>query len=57
VPQILSLDGEVPVLNITREQAKRGGCTECLACEVECHFLGNRGGRISLPIIGLADVR
>jgi succinyl-CoA synthetase beta subunit len=57
VPQILSLDGEVPVLNITREQAKCGGCTECLACEVECHFLGNKGGRISLPIIGLADVR
>jgi len=50
-PKILSLEGEVPVLNITRDEAKRGGCTECLACEVECHFLGNRGGRIHLPIV------
>ena len=53
VPQILALDGDVPVLNISREAARRGGCTECLACEVECYFLGNRGGRIDLPISGL----
>ncbi len=56
VPQILSLVGDVPVLNISHEQAKKGGCTECLACEVECYFLGNRGGRIFLPIEGLNDV-
>lgn len=49
-PKILSLEGSVPVLNITRDEAKRGGCIECLACEVECYFLGNRGGRIVLPI-------
>jgi succinyl-CoA synthetase beta subunit len=52
-PQILSLEGDVPVLNITREQAKRGGCIECLACEVECHILGRGGGTIHLPIPGL----
>jgi ferredoxin-like protein FixX len=52
-PGILSLDGDVPVLNISREDAKRGGCTECLACEVECYFLGNRGGRVILPVEGL----
>jgi succinyl-CoA synthetase beta subunit len=56
VPKILSLEGDVPVLNITREIAKAGGCIECLACEVECHFLGNRGGRITLPIIGLDTI-
>lgn len=55
VPQILSLDGDVPVLNITREDAKRGGCIECLACEVECHFLGKGGGFIKLPIQGLDE--
>jgi succinyl-CoA synthetase beta subunit len=55
VPQILSIVGDVPVLNITHEQARKGGCIECLACEVECHFLGNRGGRIFLPIPGLPD--
>ncbi|MBN1967617.1 MAG: hypothetical protein JW910_23375, partial [Anaerolineae bacterium] len=52
-PQILSLDDDVPVLNITREQAQRGGCTECLACQVECYFAGNRGGTVDLPIAGL----
>lgn len=57
VPQILSLVDDVPVLNITREEAKRGGCVECLACEVECYFLGNRGGRIFLPIAGLDEYR
>ncbi len=50
VPKILSIVDDVPVLNITRENAKTGGCTECLACEVECHFLGNQGGFIHLPI-------
>ncbi|MCB9450686.1 MAG: acetate--CoA ligase family protein [Anaerolineaceae bacterium] len=52
-PQILSLEGDVPVLNITPEAARKGGCTECLACEVACYFHGNRGGRIHLPIQGL----
>lgn len=57
VPQILALDGEVPVLNISREEARRGGCIECLACEVECYFEGNRGGYIDLPIPGLDELR
>lgn len=53
VPQILALADDVPVLNITHAEAQRGGCTECLACEVECYFLGNRGGYIRMPIAGL----
>lgn len=52
-PQILSLDDDVPILNIDPAVAKKGGCTECLACEVECYFLGNKGGHIDLPIQGL----
>lgn len=56
-PKILSLDAErgVPVLNITREEAKKGGCTECLACEIECYFRGNQGGYVELPIAGLDE--
>ena len=54
VPSILILEEGVPVLNITEDQAKKGGCTECLACEVECFFKGNRGGQVLLPIPGLA---
>ena len=55
IPHILSLEGDVPVLNISAEEAHRGGCTECLACEVECYFLGKKGGVIHLPISGLDD--
>ncbi|MBI5959937.1 MAG: hypothetical protein HY866_14455, partial [Chloroflexi bacterium] len=57
VPQILSMTGGVPVLNISREEAQRGGCIECLACEVECYFEGNRGGYVHLPIAGLDAYR
>lgn len=57
VPGILSLEDEVPVLNITREEAKKGGCIECLACEVECYFEGNKGGEVRLPIPGLEAYR
>lgn len=52
-PRILSLNGDVPALNITQDEARRGGCTECLACEVACYFHGNRGGHVYLPIKGL----
>jgi succinyl-CoA synthetase beta subunit len=54
VPKILSLTEEgVPVLNITAEEAAKGRCSECLACEVECFFHGAGGGHIELPIPGL----
>jgi succinyl-CoA synthetase beta subunit len=48
---ILSLNDEgLPELNISREDAKRGRCVECLACEVECLFHGAGGGYVDLPI-------
>jgi succinyl-CoA synthetase beta subunit len=53
---ILEEKNRVPVLNINKEEAARGKCTECLACEVECIALGNGGGRIDLPIPGLDKV-
>jgi len=55
--QILKLEDGVPVLNITREEAKKGRCVECLACEVECFFQGAGGGRVDLPIPGLEEYR
>jgi succinyl-CoA synthetase beta subunit len=52
--QILSLDENgLPVLNITREEAQKGRCVECLACEVDCFYQGAGGGQIRLPIPGL----
>jgi succinyl-CoA synthetase beta subunit len=55
VPGILSLKDEAPVLNITKEEASKGGCTECLACDVECFFDGKQGGYVKLPIPGLLE--
>jgi succinyl-CoA synthetase beta subunit len=56
VPQILYLNqAGLPVLNITPDEAKKGGCIECLACEVECKFHGAGGGFVDLPIPGLED--
>jgi succinyl-CoA synthetase beta subunit len=57
VRQILELENGRPVLNISREDAKRGRCIECLACEVECHFEGKGGGYIDLPVPGLEEYR
>jgi succinyl-CoA synthetase beta subunit len=55
--QILALnDAGLPVLNISREEAAKGRCVECLACEVDCFFKGAGGGQISLPIPGLSDM-
>ncbi len=56
VPQILALNEDgCPVLKISKEEAEKGKCTECLACEIECMFKGNGGGRIDLPIPGLDE--
>jgi succinyl-CoA synthetase beta subunit len=54
--QILSLNVEgLPELNITAEEAQKGRCVECLACEVDCTFKGAGGGKIELPIPGLDE--
>jgi succinyl-CoA synthetase beta subunit len=45
----------LPILAIGIEEAKKGKCTECLACELECEFHGNRGISVDLPILGLED--
>lgn len=58
VPQILVLNEEgCPVLNVTPEEAQKGRCIECLACDVECYFRGAGGGYVELPIPGLEEYR
>lgn len=56
-PQILKLENEKPVLAITEDEAAKGKCTECLACELECYFHGNKGCYVELPIAGLNEYR
>jgi succinyl-CoA synthetase beta subunit len=56
-PEILKLEKEKPVLAIAEEEAAKGKCTECLACELECYFHGNKGCYVELPITGLEEYR
>lgn len=56
-PRILALRKNLPELAISPEDAKKGKCTECLACELECEFHGKKGTFINLPIAGLNDYR
>ena len=58
VPRILTLNEEgCPELNIAPEDAKKGRCIECLACDVACYFQGAGGGYVELPIPGLEEYR
>jgi hypothetical protein len=56
-PQILKLEENKPVLAIEREDAKKGKCTECLACEIYCKFHERNAIMIDLPIPGLKEYR
>jgi len=53
---VLRFEGTLPMLAIPEQEAKKGKCTECLACELECQFHGNKALRIDLPIPGLESV-
>jgi succinyl-CoA synthetase beta subunit len=46
-----------PVLNISPEEAQKGKCTECLACEIFCKFHEQDAIYVYLPIPGLAEYR
>lgn len=45
---ILELKEEKPFLKISLEEAKRGGCIECLGCELNCQLYGKKAIRITL---------
>jgi succinyl-CoA synthetase beta subunit len=56
-PGILKLENEKPVLSISREEAEKGKCTECLACEIFCTYHEQDAIFIRLPIPGLKECR
>ena len=56
-PKILKLEAGGPVLAIPREDAKKGKCTECLACEIFCRFHERNAIAIDLPVPGLKAYR
>lgn len=56
-PGILKLEDGCPVLAVTPDEARRGKCTECLACEIQCRFHERAAIFIQLPIPGLEEYR
>jgi hypothetical protein len=49
---VAGADG-LPGLSVTPEQAKRGACIECLACDLACRAHGAGGLVFSLPMPAL----
>jgi hypothetical protein len=43
----------LPALSVTPEQARRGACIECLACDLACRARGAGGLRFELPMPAL----
>ena len=57
IPGILKLKDDRPVLAVEKEAARKGKCTECLACELFCRFHEQNAIVIDLPIPGLREYR
>ena len=47
---VLELKDNLPALRVTPEEAKSGGCIECLACELDCRTKGLGGVTFALPM-------
>jgi succinyl-CoA synthetase beta subunit len=56
-PKILKIEDDKPILAIPPEDARKGKCTECLACEIFCKYHEKDAVLIDLPIPGLAAYR
>jgi NAD-dependent dihydropyrimidine dehydrogenase PreA subunit len=47
---VLELKDDLPALRTTPEEAAKGACIECLACELACETDGVGGIEFSLPM-------
>ncbi len=49
-PLVLDEARGVPSLRWSLEEIKRGGCVECLGCELDCELFGHQAVTITLPL-------
>jgi len=47
---VLELKDGRPSLMWSKEEIKKGKCTDCVACELECQLHGNGGVTITYPM-------
>ena len=47
---VLKIREGIPVLSDDAKKDKRGWCTECLACELNCNLYGQSAIKIELPL-------
>jgi ferredoxin-like protein FixX len=51
-PLILDEEHRVPCLRWSLEEIERGGCIECMGCELDCELYGRQALKIDLPLEG-----
>jgi len=49
-PLVLDKERGVPGLKWSLEEVERGGCVECLGCELDCALHGHQAVTITLPL-------
>lgn len=54
-PLVLDAERSVPAVKWPFEEIERGGCVECLGCELDCNLHGRKAISITLPIERFED--
>lgn len=54
-PLVLDAARDIPRLRASADEAREGGCVECLGCELACDLLGHQAVTITLPLVGFDD--
>ena len=50
---VLMLKNGLPALKKPTDEVKKGACTECIGCELECILHGKNAIKITLPVKNL----
>ncbi len=48
-PVLVIKDG-IPATDYSKDELRKGACTECLACELDCQLYGKEAIKITLPL-------
>src|SRR5512137_2943663 len=54
-PLVLDAERGIPMLRWTLDEVERGGCVECLGCELDCALRGRGAVTIRLPMPRFED--